>query len=111
VQLPNRAKAYIRSGKLTAYLLAETHAVGKSKAKFFRGVGFDDTNVEQLEQQLLLIAQTERVEEVFTSPHGAKYVIDGSMTTPKARIVRVRTVWIIEPGQETPRFVTAYPID
>lgn len=111
MQLPNRARAYIPPEKLIGYLLSETHAVGKSKAKFFRTLGFDETNVNQLEQGLLTIAQTEGVEDIITSSRGTKYVIDGSMETPKGVVVRVRTVWMIETEQENPRFVTAYPIE
>lgn len=68
MQLPNRANAYIPPDKLMGYLLSETHAVGKSKAKFFRALGFDETNVRQLEQGLLAIARTEQVEEFIASP-------------------------------------------
>jgi len=108
--LPNRTRAYIPRNKITAYLLSETHAVGKSKAKFFRSLGFDETNAGHLEQALLAIAQTEQVVESIPSPNGTKYVIDGFLETPRGVRVRVRTIWIIEPEQEEPRFITAYPI-
>jgi len=72
---------------------------------------FDETNVTQLEEGLLAIARMEGVEDFVTSPHGAKYTVDGSMKTPKGGVVRVRTIWITETGQENPRFVTAYPIE
>jgi len=110
MQLPNKEKAYIPPDKLIGYLLSETHAVGKSKAKFFRSLGFDETTVEQLEQGLLAIARTERVKECKVSSHGTKYVIDGLLETPKGFVIYIRTVWIIEAGYENPRFVTAYPI-
>ena len=45
MQLPNRLQAYIPSEKLSAYLLSETHAVGKAKATFFRALGFNETNI------------------------------------------------------------------
>jgi len=111
MQLPKKAKAYIPPGKLMNYLLSETHAVGKSKAKFFSALGFDETNVTQLEEGLLAIARTEGVGDFITSPHGAKYIVDGSMKTPRGGVVRLRTIWIIETEQENPRFVTAYPIE
>jgi hypothetical protein len=82
MQLPNKEKAYIPPNKLTGYLLSETLAVGKSKAKFFRSLGFDETTVEQLEQGLLAIAHTEQVKECTVSSHGTKYVIDGLLETP-----------------------------
>jgi len=109
VQLPNKEKAHIPPNKLIGYLLSETHAVGKLKARFFRSLGFDETTVEQLEQGLLAIAHAEQVKECIVSPHGTKYVIDGLLETPKGFAVRIRTIWIIEAGYEIPRFVTAYP--
>lgn len=111
MQLPYKEKAHIPREKLINYLLSETHAVGRSKAKFFRGFGFDETNVRQLERALLAIAQQERVIEINASVHGAKYVIDGLIRTPEGAAVRVRTVWIVETGQDAPRFVTAHPLD
>ena len=45
MKLPNRENAYIPPRKLTEYLLSETHSIGKSKAKFFRAIGFDEENV------------------------------------------------------------------
>lgn len=111
MQLPNKEKAHIPREKLINYLLSETHAVGKSKAKFFRKFGFDETNVSQLERALLTIAQQEQVVDLNASVHGAKYVIDGLIRTPEGAAVRVRTVWIVETGQDAPRFVTAHPLE
>ena len=62
-----------------------------------------------LEEGLLTIARTEEVHEQVSSPHGEKYVVDGSLPTPSSGSVRVRTIWIIEPDVGYPRFVTAYP--
>jgi len=110
MQLPNSAKAYIPIAKLTDYLLSETHAVGKTKARFFRSLGFDETNVGQLEWGLLAIARSGLVIDVTTSAHGTKYVIDGFLEAPNGSVARVRTVWVTEARQEDPRFVTAYPV-
>jgi len=110
MRLSNKEKAYIPPNKLTGYLLSETHAVGKSKAKFFRPLGFDKTTVKQLEQGPLAIAQTNEVRESITFPHGTKYVIDGPLKTPKGTVVRIRTIWIWEAEDENPRFITTYPI-
>ncbi len=90
-------------------MLSETHAVGKSKARFFRSFGFDETNVATLEQGLLSIAQAETVTEVIQLPYGAKYIVDGFLETPSGTSVKMRTVWIVEAEDARPRFVTAYP--
>jgi hypothetical protein len=42
--------------------------------------------------------------------YGVNYVVDGSLATPIGITVNVRTVWIIEAGEEEPRFVTAHPL-
>ena len=111
MKLPNGENAYIPPSKLKDYLLSDTHPVGKSKAKFFRGLGFNESHMEMLERGLISIAHTEEVKEVESSPHGMKYVVEGLLPTPDGRQVAVRTVWIIETNQGSPRFVTAYPVE
>ena len=110
MKLPNRENAYIPPRKLTEYLLSETHSIGKSKAKFFRAIGFHDENANLLEQGLIAIAQVADVQDVVTSPHGTKYIVEGELQTPAGNVVQVRTIWIIEQVQGPPRFVTAYPL-
>lgn len=107
--LPNREKAFIELPKLTDYLLSESHSVGKSKAKFFLEIGFSQENVTILEQQLLKLARFQDVAEIITTVHGIKYVIVGTINSPSGKIVSILTVWIIDAGQENPRFVTARP--
>jgi hypothetical protein len=109
MQLPNRARAYIPPSKLTEYLLSETHAVGRSKAKFFRQCGYDETRVTALERDLLSVARTGTLVMVDRSPYGTKYVVDGIVEAPNGAMIEVRTVWIIDADNTRPRFVTAYP--
>src|SRR5262245_34894911 len=109
MQLPDKSKARIPLEKVTDYLLSETHAVGKSKAKYFRSYGFNDSNASDLAEGLLAIAQSAQVESSERSPYGTKYIVDGELETPNGVMIQVRTVWIIEHGTEVPRFVTAYP--
>lgn len=110
MKLPNLENAYIQPQKLTGYLLSETHAVGASKAKLLRTFSFSKENVAMLEQELLSIAQTQEVQDFIPTEHGIKYVIDGDIETPQGRQLKLRTVWIIDTGQTTPRFVTARPL-
>jgi hypothetical protein len=109
MKLPHGDQATIHRW-LGDYLLSLTHPVGRSKAQFFRSLGFDETNVQLLEQALLRIAQMEEIATIVASPHGTKYTVEGSLQTPHGQVVAVRTVWIIENGQDEPRFVTAYPL-
>jgi hypothetical protein len=109
MELPNREQAYIPAGKLTGYLLSVTHPIGRSKARWLRLLGFDDSNVDVLEEDLITIARGGQVREATESPHGMRYVIDGDLLTPSGERAHVRTVWIVDRGETAPRFVTAYP--
>ena len=48
------------------------------------------------------------VEKTVSFPYGVRYVVEGEL--PDERNPLVRSVWIIETGQELPRLVTAYPL-
>jgi len=109
MELPNKSKALVSLGKVRDYLLSETHPVGKSKARYFRSYGFNDENVSDLANGLLAIALHVPVESSEKSLYGAKYILDGELETPNGVMIRVRTIWIIESDNDTPRFVTAYP--
>jgi hypothetical protein len=109
MRLPHGDHAFIAPSKLAGYLLSGTHPAGQSKAKFFRAVGFDETTLAALQEGLLSIAKECQVTQVSSSPHGMKYILDGSLSTPAGHVVAIRTIWIIDAGQDTPRFVTAYP--
>lgn len=109
MKLPNAESAFIPKEKLTQYLLSETHPVGRAKAAFFRTAGYNDSTVSLLEARLLELARANEVTQVNETNRGTKFVIEGEITTPSRRSVRLRTVWIIEPHEPRPRFVTAYP--
>ena len=98
MRLPNAEKAYIPPRKLLDYLLSPSHPVGGPKARYFRSVGFDDANVSTLERGLLEIALYGDVAEVEQTKQGMKCAVE-----------RIRTLWIIDAGGESPRSVTAYP--
>lgn len=110
MKLPRRENAHVPSAKLVNYLLSPTHPVGGPKARFFRSAGFDEANAATLERALIDIARSDDVTEVEQTQHGTKYAVEGDLLTPAKGVRRVRTVWIIETGQEHPRFVTAYPL-
>lgn len=110
MKIPNCSGAYIPTHKLSEYLLSRTHSVGRWKGRFFRALGFNETNVDFLEQGLISIANSEDVKDAIASTLDTKYIIEGSLKTPAGTFVPVRTVLIIEAGQDRPRFVTAYPV-
>ena len=105
----SRKDSYIEAEIDWLPFVGETHPIGRWKAKFFRALGFNETNVNLLSDGFGKIAQSEDVVEVTSSPHGTKYVIEGSLLTPEGDQVYVKTVWIIDKDQDLPRFVTAYP--
>ena len=103
--LPGRNEAHVPLSKLVEYRLSETHAVGRSKARCFRGPGYNEMNVAVPKQDLLSLAQMETVVKVVESPYGTKYVVDGLLETPGGALV----VWIIEMQDSNPVLITAYP--
>ncbi|HEX7119814.1 MAG TPA: hypothetical protein VF212_13570 [Longimicrobiales bacterium] len=109
MKLPNASAACVEYEKLTGYLLSDVHPVGRTKAQFFRGLGFDASRPEALLAALLRIARDEEVVEQEATAFGRKYVIDGALEGPTGASARMRTIWIVERGSAAPRFVTAYP--
>ena len=97
--LPNREHAYVEESKLTDYLLSDSHPVGRSKAQFFKAAGFDKLNVDILARALVHIAETQAVEDITTG-YGSKYVADGTLHSPQLGPLNVRTVWIVDRGEE-----------
>ncbi len=42
LRLPNSERPYIPELELTGYLLSESHPIGRSKARVFRHMGYDE---------------------------------------------------------------------
>ena len=112
MKLPNRKNAIIRRRKLTHYLLSLTHPVGKFKSVFFRGVGFNDANIDYLEQGLYEIAQSNNIKSSRSSNDnsGINYKIIGLLSAPNGKTYRVETLWYIKGGTKNPSFISAYPV-
>jgi hypothetical protein len=109
MRLPNYENAYIPGPKLTEYLLLEKHEVGRAKAKYFRSLGYTEANINLLEYDILMIAKSYEFTQRFQTSFGVKYTVRGQLSSPNGSIARIITVWIIEPPDTRPRFVTAYP--
>lgn len=111
MKLPHRKNAIIRKTKLAEYLLSLEHEKGKSKAKFFRGIGFTETNIKEFEQALLKIGKSNEVVEVDREKleYVVKYVIFGLINSPNGKQYKVKTVWAIESGSKIPHLTTALP--
>lgn len=85
------------------------HPDGFGKATFFTAVGFQPEAWESLAEAFRQLARNSPVTKSMTSVHGQKYIVDGTVLTPKGQVVIVRTIWIVEKGENRPRLVTAYP--
>lgn len=108
MQLPLIDVAVVPAAKITGYLLSEAHPDGRSKATFFRRLGFGRDRPDVLQAALLRAARNaDMAESAFA--YGLKYVGVGMLPCPGARLVRVVTVWVLRDGQPPPYFLTAYP--
>jgi uncharacterized protein DUF6883 len=109
-RVPGAESATTDERKFTEYLLNRNHLLGSGKAKFFKQIGFDQRNWQELRDQFL--AQLPYVEGRYMRDNpggGANYLaamnIEGS-----DRTVEVKTFWEVHPVTGT-RFLTAYPLE
>jgi hypothetical protein len=111
VKLRNAHLAVVERHKVVDYPLNAAHPDNSGKARFFESLGISIEDPEHLMATLRALAENGDVVESARSVHGEKYVVEGwlSAHTGWSRQRLVRTVWIIEPGREAPRLVTAYP--
>lgn len=110
MKLPNAARAAVPQQKITGYLLSFSHRDGRGKALFFSRFGFSVSAWRTLATALQQHALDHEVSKVADSPFGTRYVIEGTIVTPDKRNPLVRSIWFIETGEDTPHFVTAYPL-
>jgi hypothetical protein len=110
VKLPNLENAVVSERKVVAYLLDPKHPDGAAKAAFFNALGFHAGQWSILADALKQVAAENEVAQTMQTVHGQKYVVEGLISTPIGRDAMVRTVWIVDAGQTTPRLVTAYPL-
>lgn len=111
MKLPNWESVVIPEAKLRDYLLSISHPHGRHKAVFFARFGFTRERWEELVSALRAHAEGHEVAKVEETPFGTRYTVEGNLSTPVGRVVRVRTVWYVERGENFPRFVTAYPLE
>lgn len=110
MKLPNGDIAVVPRLKVVGYLLSSTHRTGRAKAAFFTRFGFSAQRWEELAHALIEHAVEHDLAKTEESPFGARYVVEGTIRTPDGRDPPIRSVWFLESGKQTPRFVTAYPL-
>jgi len=107
--LPNANLAIVDREKIADYLLNPAHPDNGGKAKFFLGLGFTAEQWQVFAEALQRLGGSFPVVRYEESPHGAKYIVIGQIENPSGPSPSVRTVWIVDKGNENPRLVTAYP--
>ena len=108
--LPNLDEAHVPESKISGYLLADDHPTGRTKAVFFGSLGFRKDQPTAVVRALLQHAASNEVSSVSQTRFGAKYLIDGRISGPTGAAAVIRSVWFIESGEHSPRFITAYPL-
>jgi hypothetical protein len=109
LKLPNAHLALVERVKIVEYLLNASHPDNGGKAPFFIALRFERDDWEIFAPALLQLALVSTVSQNMETIHGKKYIIDGTIETPSSKSPIVRTVWIVERGEDAPRLVTAYP--
>ncbi len=109
MRLPNGPSGLVESDKVVKYLMNPKHPEGAGKSRFFLSLGFRPEEWRVLAEALLRVAEEGSVAQAVESVHGSKYIVDGELNAPNGRTVLVRTVWIVEAGENRPRLITAYP--
>ena len=110
MKVPNVDRVIIPREKVVDYLLSETHPDGRPKAAFFARFGYVREFWETLTETLRQHVTDHDVARTEDSPFGTRYVVEGIITAPDGRTPRLRSVWFIRTGENTPWFVTAYPL-
>lgn len=77
----------------------------------FTALGFTLSEWRELAAALQRHIEEHEVTKVEDSPFGTRYTVEGAMSAPDGRTPSIRSVWFIERGETTPRFVTAYPLE
>lgn len=109
MNLRNADAAVVAQEKIRDYLLNAAHPDNGGKAAFFLSLGFQREDWGALAIAFRELAGSTNVAAQFESVHGAKYIVDGRLQSPSGRSPVVRTIWIIDRGDDIPRLVTAYP--
>jgi hypothetical protein len=108
-QLPRAAYATLADAKIRRYLLNTAHPTGAAKARFFVLFGFSPANWPELKKGLLDHPLQDPVTDRRRSPFGELFEVSCALATPDARNPCIVSVWLIEPPDPNPRFITAYP--
>ena len=109
MKLPGAERAIVAPEKVRDYLLSAVNPRSRGKAAFFNALGFRAADWQVLQSVLLEVALNHETLPGRRSDFGTKYEIRATIAGPAQRQAVINTVWIIDAGDDRPRFVTAYP--
>jgi len=109
VKLPGADRAVVAPEKVRDFLLSSANPRARGKPAFFRALGFVASDWEALRSVLLDVARSGDASPGQQSPFGTKFEVRATIRGPTGREAVVRTIWIVNAGDDQPRFVTAYP--
>jgi hypothetical protein len=107
--IPNADRAVIEPAKMHDYLLSRSHPVGRFKAAFFQTLGYSSVDWRQLDADLRSQHLPKEAAADESTPYGRKYVIRATLVGPAGASAALVSVWVVRPGEDFVRFVTAYP--
>jgi len=107
-RLPYLEFAILDQRKLEGYCLNAEHPRGRHKARVFReALGIEKTEANWLRDALLAALEKSDAIALETDAFGARWRCDLPVTRQNRHAV-VRTIWIVQPGETLPRFVTCW---
>jgi hypothetical protein len=108
-RLARSDRAIVPEAKIVDYLLSARHPVGRAKARFLAGFGFNVENWHALRDAIVADAMANEITASHRTQFGIKFEIDGPLLAPDGRASFVRVIWFTEAGEDVPQLVTLVP--
>jgi hypothetical protein len=106
---PDFLSAIVDDAKLSDYLFDANHYDGWPKGRFLILAGFNENDSNAV--RAALVSQAVESDVVTTTtPYGIKYECEGLIVSPTGSKRLIRSVWQIDSGSTTIRFVTFKPL-
>ena len=107
--LPNVEQAAFTEEKFTGYFLNPDHPSGGDKALVFEKVlGYNKNNWQDLKAEMQKGLLKYRCSRYEVTQHGEQFEVQMMLKGPTGRYAKVKTAWIIDNGETSPRIVSAY---
>jgi hypothetical protein len=108
MRLPHHDRAILEIRKLEDYCLNPIHPRGRHKARRFReALDLERSHAAWLRDVLLEAARSSEASQIRSDTWGTHWRCDVAIERQQRKAV-VRTVWIVRPGENIPRFVTCW---